>query len=288
MISGIRRSILYVPGDSEKMLRKASTIETDLILLNLEDGIAQAKKAEARDNVSEALRILDFGNREVVVRVNSLFSEIGKQDLVAVVPARPDGVCLPKIEQARDIRAADIALLELEIAHGMPEGSIKLHAMIESAAGVMRAAEIASASARMASLIFGSADYVKDMRCRPGEDRTELLFALNMIVTSARAGGIEAIDAPCFDLHNPDLLRKEALQARGLGFGGKSALHPNQIAVIHEVFDVTAEEIAWAEKVLEELNEAEGRGKALSTMDGRLIDNHHRAAAERILRQHRR
>jgi citrate lyase subunit beta/citryl-CoA lyase len=269
------------------MIQKAGAVPADLLLLNLEDGVALSRKDEARTNVAEALRSLDFGGREVVVRVNTLDSAAGGLDLAAIVPCRPQGICLPKIESRGDIHSAEKALLELELAHGVAEGSIRLHAMIESAAGVMRAVEIASASPRMASLMFGSADYVKDLRCQPGKDRAELLFALQMIVTSARAGGIDAIDAPCFSLRDHDLLRREAEQARRLGFDGKSALHPDQIAIIHEVFTVTPEQIAWAEKVLAELNRAEKRGKALATLNGQLIDNPHRAAAERILRRGR-
>ncbi len=286
MITGIRRSVLYVPGDSGRMLLKAAGITADLVLLNLEDGVAASKKEEARNNVLAALQSIDFGRREVVVRINSLISETGRSDLAAVAPCRPDGICIPKVEKAGEINEADELLREAETKCGVPEGAIRLHAMIESAAGVMRAADISAASPRMASLIFGSADYAKDLRCRPGDDRAELIFALQMIVTSARAARIDAIDAPCFDLANPDLLGREARQARRLGFDGKSALHPSQVAIIHEVFDVTPEEISWAEEVLAELDDAEGRGKALSTLGGQLIDNPHRVAAERILRRH--
>ncbi len=285
MVTGMRRSVLYVPGDSSRKLLNAGQTGADLLLLNLEDGIALSRKAQARENVVQALRSCSFGEHEVVVRINSLSSETGKQDLVSIVPCRPDGICLPKIEQAADIHAAHTALLQIELEHGMQEGAIRLHAMVESAAGVMRAAEIASASHRMTSLIFGSADFAADLHCQPGESREELLFALQMIVTSARAGGIDAIDAPCFDLHNPALLRLEAQQARRLGFEGKSALHPGQIGIIHEIFDVTEDEVSWAEKVLMELDLAEDRGRALSTLDGQLIDNPHRAAARRILRR---
>jgi len=155
--------------------------------------------------------------------------------------------------------------------------------MIESAAGVMHSAEIAAASPRMASLIFGSADYASDLQCRPGEDRLELLLALQWIVTAARSARIDAIDAPCFDLRNQDQLIREASQARRIGFTGKSALHPNQLEAINRIFDVTPEEIAWAERTIAELDEAEDRGKALSTLEGRLIDNPHRILANQIL-----
>lgn len=108
----------------------------------------------------------------------------------------------------------------------------------------------------MASLIFGSADYAADVRCQPGEDRAELMLALQMIVASARSAGIEAIDAPCFDIRDRALLARESAQARRLGFDGKSALHPDQLEVINRAFDVTPEEVAWAEKTIAELDRA--------------------------------
>jgi citrate lyase subunit beta/citryl-CoA lyase len=285
MIAEMRRSLLYVPGDSEKMLQRAVAVDADVVMLNLEDGVSASRKDVARDQVARALKSLDFDGREVVVRVNGMLNGAGRRDLAAIVPCRPDGICFPKVEKASDLHAAEAAVLELEVGYGVPEGSIAFHAMIESAAGVLRAAEIAGASARMRSLMFGSADYARDVRCLPGEDRMELLLALQMIVTGARCGGIDAIDAPCFDIRNVDQLRREAMQARRIGFDGKSALHPDQLSAINELFDVTSDEIAWAEKVIAELDNAEHRGRALSLLEGQLIDNPHRAAAERILRR---
>lgn len=283
MITGLRRSSLYVPGDNQRMIEKAAALPADMLLLNLEDGVAPWSKAEARDRVARALTSIDFGSREIAVRVNG--GETGQEDLEALAPRLPDGIVLPKVESAAEIRNADAALLGIETRHGIPGGTIRLHAMIESASGVLRAAEIASASPRMSSLIFGSADYTKDLDCRPGADREELSFALQMVVTAARAGRIDAIDAPCFDIRDSALLRREAAHARRLGYCGKSAIHPNQIEEINLAFDVTADEIAWAKSVLAELKEAERRGKSISTMEGRLIEDPHRIAAERILRR---
>jgi citrate lyase subunit beta/citryl-CoA lyase len=266
------------------MLQRSAEIPSDLLLLNLEDGVAASQKTSARANIADALRSIDFGYRETVVRINPLNSEIGGIDLSDIVPARPDGICLPKVETAAEIRSADAAIREVEIRYGLPGGSIRIHAMIESAAGVMHSADIAAASSRMASLIFGSADYASDLRCLPGEDRHEMLFAIQWIVTAARSAGIDAIDAPCFDLRNQELLEKESIQARRLGYAGKSVLHPSQLEAVNRIFDVTPEEIAWAEKTIAELDNAESnKGKALSTVDGKLIDNPHRAIAERIL-----
>jgi len=279
----LRRSALYVPGDSRKMLQRSAAIPADMLLLNLEDGVSSSQKQAARENIADVLRNTDFNGRETVVRINPPDEETGALDLAVLVPLRPDGICLPKVETAAEILAADAALRNLELSHGLLPGSTKLHAMIESASGVMHSADIAAASPRMASLIFGSADYAVDLRCRPGEDRLELMLALQWIATAARSAGIDAIDAPCFDLRSQDLLSREANQARRIGFTGKSALHPNQLEAINRIFDVTPEEIAGAEKIIAELDEAENRGKALSTVEGRLIDNPHRILAEQIL-----
>ena len=285
MITGLRRSALYIPGDSEKMLRKAADLPADVVLLNLEDGVSAALKDQARDNVARALSQVDFGRREVVVRVNLLASETGKRDLAAVVPLRPDGLCLPKVESPAEVGAADAAVLEIELASGLAEGELRFHAMIESARGLLGAAGIASASPRMATLVFGSADYAADLRCRPGEDRTELGFALSQIVLAARAAGIDAIDAPCFDVRNLERNGREAEAARRLGFDGKSALHPGQLPACNAIFGVTPEEVAWARAVLAELEQAERCGRSLSLLEGQLIDDPHRAAARRILQR---
>jgi citrate lyase subunit beta/citryl-CoA lyase len=283
MNDNLRRSAIYVPGDSKKMLQKAATVASDVLVLNLEDGVALSQKSIARRNVADMLKEGIYAHQEIWVRVNPLSNEIGMSDLAEIIPRCPDGICLPKVESVEEIKIADRFILELEIKNGLPEGDIGLHAMIESAQGIVRASEIAAAVPRMSSLIFGSADYASDVRCQPGEDRVELLCALQMIVISARAAGIDAIDAPCFDIRNYDLLNREAAGARRLGFDGKSALHPDQLAIINRVFDITDEEIAWAETTLAELDAAENRGKALTTVGGKLIDNPHRAAAQRIL-----
>jgi citrate lyase subunit beta/citryl-CoA lyase len=285
MITGLRRSLLYVPGDSRKMLGKATTIPADVLVLNLEDGVAASRKDEARENVVWALASLDFGPREVVVRINSPGSAVGSRDMAAAVPGRPDGICLPKIELPGEIERADNAVRELETGSGLQPGSLRFHAMIESSLGVLNAPGIARSSARMASLIFGSADYSSQVRCRPSEDRFEILMALQLVVTSARSAGIDAIDAPCFDMTDAALLRRESMQGRRFGFDGKSALSPRQVGTINEVFDVTAEEAATAERVLAALEGAERDGRSLTTIDGSLIDDPHRTASMRILRR---
>jgi citrate lyase subunit beta/citryl-CoA lyase len=287
MITGLRRSLLYVPCDNEKMIQKAARVSADMLLLNLEDGVAPAYKEQARSQAVRALTSIDFGRREVVVRINSLATELGKEDLAAVLVCRPDGICLPKVESPEQVRFAAQILSAMEEAHGLAAGATRIHAMIESAAGILSSREIGASSDRMASLIFGSADYCADVRCLAGPERQELALALQFLVTGARAASIAAVDAPCFEIRNELRLRQEAGQGRRIGFDGKSALHPGQLPAINECFDVTDEEIRWAEKVLAELNRAEIRGRALSTLEGQLIDNPHRTAAEHILERAR-
>ena len=285
MITGLRRSLLYVPGDSRKMLQKALSVPADVLVLNLEDGVSASRKDEARENVAWALASLDFGAHEVIVRVNSPGSEIGRRDLEVTVSGRPDGVCLPKVESPGEVVQAEAGVRELEAGCGLTPGSLRFHAMIESAAGVLNAPGIARSSARMTSLIFGSADYSAQVRCRPSEERLEILMALQLVVTAARSAGIDAIDAPCFDIEDAALLRRESVQGRRLGFDGKSALSPRQVGTINELFDVTEEEAAMAERVLAALDDAELGGRSLTTLDGSLVDDPHRTAARRILRR---
>jgi citrate lyase subunit beta/citryl-CoA lyase len=269
------------------MLAKARECPADLMLYNLEDGVAPAAKDRARQNVVDVLKSADPDAHEVIVRINSLASETGLEDLAAIVPCRPHGICIPKVEEPDEIDHADASIRELETRCGLARGVTRLHAMIETAGGVLNAGKIARASARMTALIFGSADYSAQVRCRPSADRMEMMLALQWIVTSARAAGIASIDAPCFDLENTELLRSESAQSRNIGFDGKSALHPRQLEIINAVFDVTEEEALWAERVIAKLDAAEKEGRSLSTIDGGLVEDPHRISAERILRRWR-
>ncbi|HSW40276.1 MAG TPA: aldolase/citrate lyase family protein, partial [Acidobacteriota bacterium] len=139
MNTPVRRSMLYVPGDSEKMLQKAALLPADVILLNLEDGVAAAKKTAARENVARALNSVDYGRREKLVRINPFDTETGILDLSAIIPSRPDGICFPKVETAGAVISAAAGISRLEAECGIKEGSVRIHAMIESAVGVVHA-----------------------------------------------------------------------------------------------------------------------------------------------------
>lgn len=279
----LRRSLLYVPGDREAMLAKAAGRGADGLILNLEDAVAPANKDAARALVARALTTLDFAGAAVIVRINPLATEAGQRDLEAVTPAGPDAILLPKVGSADEVRAAAAVLVRLEAAAGLPAGRVRLMCMIESAAGVVAAAGIAACDPRVTALIFGANDLAEDLGCAPAAGQGILLHAACQVVLAARAAGADALDTPHMDLRDGEGLARSAALARDLGFTGKSAIHPAQVAAINAAFSPTAEQIAWAERVLALIPGGDERGLGAVLLDGQLIEAPHLARAKRIL-----
>jgi len=281
----LRRSMLYVPGDREAMIAKASQRGADSLILNLEDAVAPANKELARQTVVGALGKNDFGRTEVVVRINSPDTATGYRDLLAVAPAAPDAILLPKVGSVEVVRFTAWTLARLEELHSLPAGRIRVMCMIESAAGVMAAREIAACHERMAALIFGATDYSVEIGCTAAPDSPALLHAQSQIVLACRAAGIAAIDTPHMNLQDADGLVRAAQRAAALGFDGKSAIHPAQIGPIHAAFTPTPEQVAWAERVLA-LADGDDARLGAAVLDGQLIEAPHLARARRILAIH--
>jgi len=281
--SRLRRSLLYVPGDRAAMIAKASQRGADGLILNLEDAVAAANKEAARQVVAQALQSHDFGRAEVVVRINPLDTATGYRDLLAVTPAAPGAILLPKVGSVEETRFAAWTIARLEEMHGLPAGQIKLMCMIESAAGVLAAREIAACHARVAALIFGATDYSVEVGCALTPDGRHLRHAQYQIVLACRAAGIAAIDTPHMNLQDAAGLAEAAQRAAELGFDGKSAIHPSQIASIHAAFSPTAEQTAWAERVLALLGDRDDAQLGAELLDGQLIEAPHLARARRIL-----
>ncbi len=279
----LRRSMLYVPGDREAMIARAGQRGADSLILNLEDAVAPANKELARATVVQALRSHDFGRAEVVVRINPADTAVGYRDLLAVVPARPDAILLPKVGSAEMVRHVAWTLARLEELHGLPPGQIGLMGMIESAAGVAAAVEIAACHERMLALTFGATDYSVEIGCERASDNPVLRHAQCQIVLACRAAGIAAIDTPHMNLEDTAGLIRSAQQAAALGFDGKSAIHPGQIGPIHAAFAPTPEQIAWAERVLALATGREDAGLGAAVLDGQLIEAPHLTQARRIL-----
>jgi len=270
MCDRLRRSLLYVPASSEPMLRKAGARGADVLILDLEDGVLPDAKDEARARLLRLYHELDFGAAEALVRVNSPGSPWHERDVEMAASLRPAGVVLPKAADPEALARCDARL-------GVP-----LWLMIETAEGVLRAAELARAP-RVTALVFGAADFRESLRAGRHPEELELLPARMQIVMAARAADTLAFDTPWFEYQDADGLRRSAARARLLGFDGKSAIHPGQLTVIHDVFAPTPAEIERARRVIAALGEAAARGQGVAVLDGEMIEALHGRAARRML-----
>jgi citrate lyase subunit beta/citryl-CoA lyase len=272
-----RRSALYMPGANARALEKARSLDADVLILDLEDAVAPAAKVEARARV-QAAAAAGYGFREVVVRVNGLATPWGAADLAMAAVCRCDAVLLPKVESPEEVRAAEAALA----ARGAPEG-LALWAMIETPRGVLRAAEIAAASPRLACLVAGTSDLVKDLRARHTGGRAEVLTSLSLVVLAARAHGLACLDGVHLDLADEAGFEAACLQGRDLGFDGKTLIHPKTIASANAAFGPSPGELEAARRVMVAHAEAESFGQGVVVVDGRLVEALHVEAARRLL-----
>ena len=271
MAEGRRRSVLYLPGSSGSMIEKAGSRGADVLVLDLEDGVHPDQKDRARGQVQDALRRVDFGDSEVWVRVNAPSSPWFSDDLEMVWKARPAGTVLPKVESAE---AVD------RLAEALP--AVSLFLMIETAVGVLESKLLARHPA-VEGLVFGAADYRESLRAGRSPDEIELLFARGAIVHAARASGIEAFDTPWFEYKDLEGLEASARRARLLGFDGKTAIHPSQVAPINRVFSPTPEEIERARGIVEVMEKALASGRNVATLGNEMVEALHLAEARRVL-----
>ena len=272
----LRRSLLYVPASSEAMLRKAGSRGADAIIVDLEDGVLPGAKEDARARAERLWPGLDFGGSEALFRVNAPGTPWHEADLDAAARIRPAGVVLPKCEDP-----AVVAGVAARI-HGTP-----LFLMVETARGVLAAPELARAPLA-AALLFGAADFRASVRASRDPDEAELLLARGTLVLAARAAGIEVFDTPFFEYRDEAGLERSARRARTLGFDGKTAIHPGQVAVINRVFAPTAGEIERARAVVAALEAAAREGRGVATVGGEMVEALHAAEARRTLARARR
>jgi len=263
-----RRSRLYAPGNSPRLLVGIELHGADCVLLDLEDSVPLAEKAAARVLVKHLLTAIDFP-AEVWVRINPLDLG-GRDDLPEVLRGRPHGVALPKAESKADIAALSKELASLEKSLDIPAGTTLVMPILETAKGILHAEEIAGADARVAVLAFGAEDFTRDVGARRTPEA--LLFARSMIVAAAKAAGIQASDTVYSDVENEKGLLAEATLARDLGFDGKGSIHPAQIATLHAVFSPSAKELEEARKIVAAAEDAERRGIGAIAIGGKMID----------------
>jgi citrate lyase subunit beta/citryl-CoA lyase len=276
-----RRSALYLPGSNARAISKARALPADAILLDLEDAGAPAAKEEARALVVAALAEGGFGERELVVRVNGAGTPWGEQDLLVAARSGAHAVLLPKVERADDVRAVDGAL----VSAGAPD-DLALWCMIETPRGVLAAAEIAAASPRVAVLVAGTSDLVKDLRARHTPGRTEVLASLSSIVLAARAHHLGALDGVHLDLDDHAGLEAACRQGRDLGFDGKTLIHPRQIDAANHAFAPAPEEVEAARAIVAAFAAASAAGKGVAVVGGRLVESLHVEEATRVIALH--
>ena len=272
-----RRSALYVPAANARALEKIPGIDADVVLVDLEDAVAPAAKEGARSTALAAIR-RGLGRAEVVLRVNGAGTPWGAADLAAAATSGADAVLLPKVEGAESVREAERML----VAAGAP-ASLALWAMIETPAGVLRAAEVAAATPRLACLVAGTSDLVKDLRARHTPGRMEVLVSLSLVVLAARANGLAALDGVHLDLSDDAGFEAACRQGRDLGFDGKTLIHPRTVDAANAAFTPSEEEMERARRIIEAHAVAEAEGKGVVVVDGRLVESLHVAEARRVV-----
>ncbi len=285
------RSAMFVPGHRQRMIDKAIGLNADVLFLDLEDGVPPAEKDTARQLIAQSLDregarpASDLWRPLRFPRINAIGNERMRADLESVLRPGLDGLCLPKVETVEEIRYVDSILEAREEKVGLPKGSVRYIAAIESAAGLINAAAIAAASPRMAALMFGAEDFGKDLglpTLRVAE-ASELVYSRSALVIAAASAHIGAIDGVWPDIRDPEGLLKDARQARRLGFTGKSLIHPDQIQVVNDVFRPDEGEVKYARQVVEAFEEAERKGEGAIALGGQLVDLPIVARARRTL-----
>lgn len=274
-MTAILRSALFLPASNPRAIAKSRQLNSDAVILDLEDAVAPEAKAAARDSAVAAVREGGFGKRLLVVRSNGLDTPWAADDLAALAAVRPAAVLIPKVDDVATLAAARQAL-----GPGVP-----LWAMIETCRGLLSLGALAGAAAELGltCLVAGTNDLAKEMRL-PSPPAPEALRPLRVqIVVAARAAGLIALDGVCNAIDAPERLAEECAEGRRLGFDGKTLIHPSQINAAHHGFGPSEAEIAWARKVVAAFAEPAHAGLGAIRLDGQMVERLHLADAERVL-----
>lgn len=281
----LRRSVLSVPANREKMLKKAAQLPADVIMLDLEDSVPVPEKDGARDAAVGALRDQSWHGKVRAVRINGMDTPFAYKDLVETVERAGqhlDVIVVPKVNDAAEIRALDLFLTQIEMRMGYPH-RIGLEASIETALGMLKVKEIAFSSSRLEALVFGVADYTASLGMKsqgisghgdaegfyPGD---RFHYALSRMAMAAKAAGLAAIDAPFGDFRDPEGLNHSCTKSAALGYDGKWAIHPDQLALINEAYAPSAEDLERSRRILAAYRGAQKHGRGSVALDGKMID----------------
>jgi citrate lyase beta subunit len=266
------RSLLFVPANRERFIAKLARIRPDAVILDLEDAIPAELKADARWQARAALERLAGARFARLVRINPLASGLAADDVRAVVCDHLDGIVLPKVHTAEELREANMLLAHAEARARARIGRVRVVAMIETVRAVLSAEAIAGAHPRVLGVAFGQEDYLLEVGGIPTREGLEVLFARSRVVAAARMAGVEPFDTPWLNVADVEGLQRETLLARQLGFSGKMCIHPDHLEVIHHTFTPSQAEVEHAQRVLHAASCAAQAGHGTAALDGRLVD----------------
>ena len=282
-----RRALLYMPGNDLHKIEKATTLGVDSICMDLEDSVAGDRKQEALETSVHALQTLDFGASEKLVRINRVDSNLAQDELDAILPARPDGIVVPKVVSATSLQFVNRLITVAEEEHHWPKGSIALIALIETPHAIINLPEISNATPRLQAFIFGADDMAVGLGAVRTPAAWEVFYARSAVVLHAAAHGLQVIDMVKVDFHDTEGLRAEALQGMQMGFTGKQIIHPSQVQPVQEIFTPSNESIAAAQRLLDEYQDSAKKGKGAFAMNGKMVDMPSVKAAQNLLAQAR-
>ncbi|WP_025896920.1 HpcH/HpaI aldolase/citrate lyase family protein [Sneathiella glossodoripedis] len=265
-----RRSVLYMPGSNARAQEKAKGLSADGLILDLEDAVAPASKKEAREIVCANAASGDYGKREIIIRVNGLDTEWGRDDIIAASKAGPDAILLPKVESTAQIHEMEKLMADA----GAPDRT-SIWCMMETPLGILRAEEIAGASDRIDCFVMGTSDLVKDLQAQHTSMRLPVITSLGICLLAGRAYGLTVLDGVYLDLADEEGFRASCVQGLELGFDGKTLIHPKQLDASNEVFAPSEQEVTYSRRVIEAFEEAEKEGKGVVLVDGKLVENLH-------------
>ena len=275
------RSLLFVPGNNSRFLEKAKSLSADIICFDLEDSVPIEEKKSARNLIKNALQNRSEYNSEIYVRTNSPISGLIPDDLKEITQKGVDGIVIPKVDTASDIKKIEKIMIGLEKKRKLKP--IEIIASIESTRGVVNSYSIASSSKRVSALVFGVFDLLNDLGVEYTKNPEGAMYSRAKIPVDAKAAGKYAIDAIWQDIDDTTGLENDSIAAKNLGYVGKSIIHPNQVDIVHKVFYPTHSEIEWAKKVIEAYDLAKKNKKGATTVNGKMIDEVHYKRASTLL-----
>lgn len=271
------RSLLYMPGSNARAMEKASALQADSLIFDLEDAVSPDKKSEAREMVAAAVTTNSYGNREVLVRINSTDTDWAEDDIRKVAPLPIDGLVIPKVQNAEVLQAT------IRSINTIAEKPLPVWIMTETPRGVLEADTIYGCSDQIEGIILGTSDLAKELRIPHTPERTGFQHLLSHCVIAARAYGLDIIDGVHLNFRDLDEFRNHCQQGRDLGFDGKSLIHPSQIDICNSVFSPTEDNVAQAAEIVDAWDAAIASGNGVCVINGRLIENLHVEEAQRTL-----